>query len=229
MEKSNSTPAQILKNMLLAAFGLFSFGCGIYLVIQANIGVSPWDVLSLGLSATTGISYGNISVISSAVIICIDLMLKERIGFGTILDAVIVGKTVDLLVWLDPIQPLQNLWASIALIVVAELIMGFAVCIYMMAGLCCGPRDSLTIGIGRRLKKIPIGWVNNIILMIALFFGWRLGGPVGIGTVISTLLSGIMMELAFKVMNFKPKNVIHQGFFESIKVLTGKGQQEGAK
>ena len=226
MKISNETPAQIFRNMLLAASGLFSFGFGVYLTIQANIGVAPWDTLMLGVSQVTDISYGNISVMMSVVIICIDLMMKERIGLGTILDAIIVGKTVDLFNWLNLVPLLENTAAGIAVMLVAELIMGFAVYVYMRAGLCCGPRDSLTMGIGRRLKKVPIGWVNNMILVVVLFFGWRLGGPIGIGTLIAAVASGIMVQLAFNVMKFEPKDVIHQGFFESIKVLTGKGSRE---
>ena len=225
----NKTVTDILKSSLLAAFGLFSFGFGLYLTIQANIGVAPWDTLTIGLAQTIGTLYGNVSMVMGFVILGIDLLMGEKIGIGSLLDAMIVGKTVDFFNWLGLVEPLENLWAGIALQMVGFFIMGFSQYLYMKAGLCCGPKDSLMVGIGRRLNRISIGTVNILILIVVLLLGWLLGGPVGIGTLIGTFAIGAMMQLAFNMMKFEPKDVVHQGFFESIKVLTGKVRQEGAK
>ena len=78
------------------ALGLCLFAFGIYLTIQGNIGVGPWDVFNLGLAGKLSMRFGNISVIISITVLIIDLCLKERIGIGTVLDAVMVGKMVDL-------------------------------------------------------------------------------------------------------------------------------------
>ena len=94
---TNSTRSDILKNSLLASVGLLLFGLGVYLTIQANIGVAPWDALSLGLSSTLGMSFGNAAVMVSFLVVGVDLLLREKIGIGMLLDAVLVGKTVDLL------------------------------------------------------------------------------------------------------------------------------------
>jgi uncharacterized membrane protein YczE len=224
----NNTPLEIFKNALLAAFGLFSFGFGLYLTIQANVGVAPWDTLTLGIADTLGVLYGNVSVVMGFVILGIDLLMGEKIGIGSLLDAVIVGKTGDFFNWLNLFEPFENTWAGIALLMIGFFIMGFSQYLYMKAGLCCGPKDSLMVGIGRRLHKISIGTVNILITIVVLVLGWRLGGPIGIGTLIGTVAIGAMMQLAFNLVNFEPKNVVHQNIIESIKVLTGKGQQEGA-
>lgn len=62
---------ELLKKTLLAAIGLICFGAGVYLTIQANIGVAPWDALNLGLSKTFGILYGTASVGVSVILILI--------------------------------------------------------------------------------------------------------------------------------------------------------------
>ena len=172
---------ELLKKTLLAAIGLICFGAGVYLTIHANIGVAPWDALNLGLSKTFGILYGTASVGVSVILILIDLLLKEHIGIGTILDAVLVGKTVDFLNWLDLIPSQENIWAGIVMMLIGFFIMGLSQVIYMKAGLCCGPRDSLLLACSRRIRKIPIGAVNVLILAVVLFAGWRLGGPIGLG------------------------------------------------
>lgn len=76
-------------------FGLFLFAMGSFLTIQANIGLAPWDAFSMGFSNLTGMSYGNIVVITGLLIVIIDFLLKEKIGFGTIFNAILIGKFVD--------------------------------------------------------------------------------------------------------------------------------------
>ena len=218
----NQTLGSILKNSVLAAFGLFGFGVGVYLTIQANIGVAPWDTFYLGVNKVTGIQYGTISVAVSFIVIAIDLLLKERIGIGMLLDAVVVGKTVDLMNWLDLVPAQQNLFAGILVMLAGLVIMGFSQYLYMTAGLCCGPRDSLLVALGKRLPKVPIGIVSTGILVTVFILGWLLDGPIGVGTIIAVVLQGNIMQLAFNIMKFEPKDVVHQDLLQSMKVIFGK-------
>lgn len=211
----NNTVYDIAKHSVMAVLGLMLFGFGVHLTIQANIGVAPWDTFNLGVSKTFGILYGTASVIVSFTIIAIDLLLRERIGIGTVLDAIVVGKTVDLLNFIDIIPSIEgNMPVSIAMMITGLFIMGLAQVVYMKAGLCCGPRDSLMLAINRRLKKLPVGAVSVLMMVIVLFAGWRLGGPIGIGTIICTFGIGAFMQLAFTVTRFEPKNVKHTGFVD---------------
>lgn len=222
MNSKNQSLSDIIKNSFLAAFGLFAFGVGVYLTIQANIGVAPWDTFYLGLSQTLGIQYGTISIIASFIIIAIDWMLKERIGIGTLLDAVIVGKTVDLLNWLDLIPQQQSVVSGVLIMLAGLVIMGFSQYLYMKAALCCGPRDALLVALGKKLHKIPIGTVSTGILLTVFILGWLLDGPIGIGTIISVCLQGQIMQLAFNIMKFHPTDITHQDLIQSGKVIFGR-------
>ena len=215
----NQSRGEIIKNSFIAALGLFTFGIGVYVSIQANIGVAPWDAFYLGVSNTFGFKYGNISVVASFVILAMDLMLGERIGIGSIFDAIIVGKTVDLLNYIDPFPKQDNFAIGLVYMIVALFIMGFSQYLYMTASLCCGPRDSMLVAFGKRLKKIPIGAVSVMIMLVVLFLGWRLGGPIGIGTIIAALGMGPAMQFAFNVMKFDALDVKHQDIITSFKVL----------
>ena len=216
----NNTTLNIARNSLIATLGLMLFGLGVHLTIQADIGVAPWDALNLGLSKTFGILYGTASVIVSFAIIAVDLLLREPIGIGTVLDAVVVGKTVDLINWLGIIPFVEdNITVSIAVMLTGLFIMGLGQVVYMKAGLCCGPRDSLMLAINRRLKKLPVGAVSVLMMIIVLLVGWRLGGPIGIGTIVCTFGIGIMMQFAFVITCFEPKDVEHTGFLECWNIL----------
>lgn len=220
----NQTRLDILKNSLLATAGLMSFAVGTYLIIQANLGVNPWDTFCIGLSKKLGILYGTASIMISFSIIALDLLLREKIGIGTILDALVVGKTVDLLNWLDIIPKQDNVIIGVIMLFVGFFIAGFSQYLYMKAGLSCGPRDGFQIAIGRRLHMIPIGGVNVIILSVVLVIGWLLDGPIGIGTLISPFAMGFMQQFAFNLMKFEPKDVVHQDLIGSAKVIFKKRQ-----
>lgn len=223
MRKNDSTK-NILLNSVSATFGLMLFAFGVYLSIQANIGVDPWEVLCFGVSNSLGILYGNASIIISVTLIIIDLASGEKIGFGTILDAVVVGKTIDLLNWIDLIPKSTSLPLSIVLLLLAFFIMGWSQYFYMKSGLCCGPRDSFQMTVGRRMPKIPIGIVDIFILALALAGGLLLGerDSIGIGTLLSPFAMGLLQQLAFNIMHFEPKDVEHQSIIKSFRIFFNK-------
>ena len=107
----------------------------------------------------------------------------------------------------------------VVLMIAGLFLNGLGQFIYMRVALCCGPRDSMLVGLSKRLKKVPIGIVGVLILAVVLFFGWMLGGPIGIGTLIGAFLMGPIMQLVFKWLHFDAEAVQHQDIFTSVKVL----------
>lgn len=208
--------------MLIASAGLFTFGFGVYLTIQANLGAAPWDVFELGLSGTFGIKYGTAAILVSLTVLCIDVALKEKIGIGMFLDAFIVGKTVDLFNSINLVPAIDSPLIGAAVMISGLIIMGFSQYLYMKAALGCGPRDTMLVGFSRKLPKIPIGVVSIGIMTIVAGIGWLLGGPLGVGTLICAFLAGPIMQFAFRVTKFNATQVSHQGLKESFEVFAGK-------
>ncbi len=221
---TNRSGRSILLHALTAALGLICFGFGTYLTIQANIGAGPWDVLSLGLAQTLGIKYGTAAISISLLILLIDVLLRGQIGIGMFLDAILVGKTVDFLNWLDPIPPQQHLVSGIVLLLIGLVIEGFSQFLYMHAALGCGPRDTLLVCLSKRLSRVPIGVVSICILAVATLIGWRLGGPVGLGTLLCAFLTGPVMQLDFQLIRFDAKTVEHQNIVASFRILLAGGK-----
>ncbi len=222
LTKPNDTPLHILFNVLKASVGLMLYGFGVYLTIQAGIGVSPWDTFHIGLSNTLGVIYGTAFIAVSVILIIIDILMKEPIGIGMILDAILVGKAVDLCNWLDIIPAQTNIFAGIGLMLVGLFIEGYMQHLYMSAGLGCGPRDTLLVALIKRFRKVPIGLVSIMILVIVTLLGWLLGGPIGIGTLIGAFLTGPIMQFAFNIAHFDPAKIKHQPILGTFKVLFGK-------
>ena len=215
----NFTAFDILKKSILAAFGLFVFAFGVYLTIEAAIGAAPWDVLNLGISNTTGIKYGTANIGVGLIILIIDVLLREKIGLGMFLDVAVVGKSVDFFMWLDIVPPDLAIYIAVPVMLIGLAIEGLGQFIYMKAGLGCGPRDSLLVGLSRRLPKIPIGVISIALLTVATLVGWFLTGPVGLGTLICAFGTGPIMQLVFTVLKFKPTSVLHLDLIDTGKIL----------
>lgn len=215
----NSQRSNILRHVLMATLSLFVNGFGIYLTIRASIGVSPWDVLNIGVSKTFGILYGTASITISCIILCIDLLLREPIGIAMLIDAVVVGKSVDFFYWLDPVPRATSLPMSLAMLILGLFILGYTQYFYMAAALGCGPRDTLLVGLKRRVRRLPIGVVSMALLSAVTLTGWLMGGPVGLGTLLCALLAGPIMQLAFRTVGFDATGIRHQSLPESLRVL----------
>ncbi len=217
--QSNAAPRAILLNMLLAAVSLFANGFGIYLAIQANIGVGPWDVLSIGVSKTLGILYGTASVAISFAILAVDVLLREPIGLAMFIDAIVVGKTVDFFNYLDLVQPCSSLLSGVGMMLLGLVILAYTQYFYMSAALGCGPRDTLLVGLAKRFQRIPIGAVSIALLSGVTLAGWLLGGPVGVGTLIFAFCMGPIMQFAFHTVRFDATAIRHQHLLESLRVF----------
>jgi len=222
--RENRTAGAILLNMLMAAVSLFVNGFGIYLTIQANIGAAPWDVLNLGVSKTFGILYGNASVLISLSILLIDILMGEPIGIAMFIDAVVVGKSVDFFNWIHAVPPCRSLLGGIPMMLLGLVILAYTQFGYMAASLGCGPRDTLLVGLAKRLKRLPIGLTSIALLSAATLIGWLLGGPVGIGTLICAFCSGPIMQLAFTSVRFDATRVRHQRLRDSLRVFAARGR-----
>ena len=212
----------IVLEWLRIVAGLLVFSFGVHLTIYANIGLAPWDCLGMGIAKHTPLNYGLSMTCMSVIILVIDLLLKERIGFGTIIDAVLTGNFVQMFNDLNPLEENRSLWLGIAVMVTGFVFMALGMWIYMKAGQCCGPRDSLLVGLGKRMPKVPIGIVEVLLWAAVLLAGWLLGGPVGIGTLISTFGAGLVMQLVYQLVRFEPRDVRHRSVIEVVRTLTAK-------
>lgn len=167
--------------------GLFLYGLGISLIVSGNLGGAPWDVLTQGLAKQTGLSFGLITVITSGIVLLFWIPLKQKPGFGTIANALLVGPFADLGFLIVP--DTEVLWIRIVYLAAGILVLGAATGLYIGAHYGPGPRDGLMTGINAR-TGVKIWIARTSIELVVLGLGWLLGGVVGLGTVAFALLIG---------------------------------------
>lgn len=198
-------------------FGLFLYSLGLTLSIQANVGLAPWDAFGMGVSNITGISYGNISILTGIVILIVVAgFLKEKIGMGTILNTILIGIMVDLMQAIHLIPFMTNFFLGIPMLLLSQIIVSLATYFYIGAGMGCGPRDTLMVALGKMFPKVPIGAIRGSIEGTVLLIGFLLGAKVGIGTVIAVFGISFILQYTFKLLKFDIKAVVHENIFETF-------------
>ncbi len=202
--------------MLRILPAMFLYGLGVYFAIQADIGLAPWEAFNYGCSRALGITFGDFIMYSGLVILALDVLLKEKIGIGTVINILAIGKVVDLLQYVHFLPKASNTFTGIAVLLIGQFFICFATYLYISAGLGSGPRDSLMVALGKRLPKVPIGAVRGLLEGTVLFIGWSLGAKVGLGTVIAVLSIGLIMQFTFKVMRFQVREIKHESIADTL-------------
>ena len=172
------------KTVLLLALGLFLFGAGEAMLIAAGVGVSPWTVLAQGLGNTVGIGIGLATFAVSVVVLLLWVPLRQRIGIGTVLNAIIISATIEYL--LPALPTFENLGVSLFQACLGTVVVGLGSGIYLVANLGPGPRDGLMTGL-QKITGAPVAPLRAGIELTVVLAGWLLGGTVGIGTVVFAL------------------------------------------
>lgn len=228
-KKEEKKRRQILREWLRIVLGLLVFAFGVHLTIYANIGLAPWDCLGMGVSYHTPLNYGLSMTTIAVLILLIDLALRERIGFGTIIDALLTGNFVQMYNDLNPLPENRSLWLGVLVMLIGFVFMALGMLVYMKAAQGCGPRDSLLVGLGKRLPRLPIGVVEILLWSAVVLIGWLLGGPIGIGTLISTVGAGAVMQLVYNLLRFEPRDIRHRDVLEVLRILAGREAREPAE
>lgn len=208
-----------LKRSLRAIGGLSLCALGTHLSVIADTGLAPWEAFSYALSGYIGLPFGTTMLIVSAMIVLIDVLLKEKIGLGTLYDAVVVGLLIDVFAWLLPFEKLSSLWLGLPLLLLGAATIAMGVCLYMREGLGCGPRDALMVALGRRMKKVPVGMARIIVEGMVLLVGWFMRAPIGIGTIVAWVSIGLFVDLFSRLLHTDLKAVAHESILTSMRQL----------
>lgn len=189
----STEPRRLVRRLAQLVVGVFVYGFSLSLLVWADLGLDPWDVLHQGLAERLGLSIGTVLVIASVIVLALWIPLKQRPGVGTVVNAVGVGVAMDLSLAVLPSGPVPLGW-RIAAMLAGVALNGIATAVYIGARLGPGPRDGLMTGLNRVTGR-SIRLVRTVVELIVLAAGFLLGGTVGIGTVVYALGIGPIAQL----------------------------------
>ena len=176
--------------------GLWIFGTGEAILIDAGIGVSPWTVLAQGISKQVDLTVGMATFVVSVLVLFLWIPLREIPGIGTILNAILIAMSIDAM---RPFIPDQaDFLPQIVQASLGILLVGVGSALYLTANLGPGPRDGWMTGVQRKTNW-PIGRVRVGIEILVLSIGIILGGTFGLGTIMFALGIGPAIAMSLGI------------------------------
>ena len=201
--------------------GLLVSAVGITMMLQANVGLEPWSVLQQGIAQTWGITYGVSSILVGAAVILIAIACGERVGAGTIANIVLCGIFIDALLALGWIPLMNAFWPGVLMLLGGLELLALGTWMYMRSALGSGPRDALMVAMARKTGR-SVGLCRASVELVIIFIGWRLGGQVGLGTVISAVGLGSLFNLNFALLRFDAAALHQEDLTETLRRLSEK-------
>ena len=184
-------------------FGLFIYGVGLAMMVDAGIGIAPWDVLAQGISKQTSLSFGQATVAVSAMVLLLWIPLRVKPGLGTVMNAIFVGLFADLAMPYIP-QP-SVYWQQLLLFVAGMVVISFATGLYISCGMGKGPRDGLNVGLSQRLNQ-PFWMARTWVEIAVVTVGFLLGGQVREGTLIFAIAIGYLNQIGMRIFGLVGKD-----------------------
>jgi len=183
-------------------WGLNLYGFAMAVMLRANLGLDPWDVLHQGLASRLGLSFGMTVNLVGAAVLLLWWPLRQRPGLGTLCNIAVIGTAVDLSLMILPTPDgyaMRCIWLASGIV-----LNGIAGGAYIGAGLGPGPRDGLMTGFCRRTGW-PVKWVRTSIEIGVLAIGWLMGGTVGLGTLLYAATIGWIVHHALPFFTITPR------------------------
>ena len=176
-----------ISTFAILTFGLYLFGTGEALFVQAGLGNGPWTVFAQGVGKQTGLPLGAATILISAVVLILWWPLRERPGLGTIANMIVIAGSLQ--IGITVIPAVHEFWLQALMVLGGIVSIGAASGLYLTCGLGPGPRDgwmtALHFRTGIRVSRVRMG-----IEILVLSIGWLLGGVVGFGTLAFAFLIG---------------------------------------
>lgn len=194
-----------IRDFFIIQIGFALYGLSIALTIQADLGTNTWSVFEVALSQISGLSIGTMSIIVAFCVLVLVLLLREKVGWGTLGNILSIGLWLDLFLWLIPFVD-DQLILQFAMMLSGVFIQGIASAIYIGVDAGAGPRDSLMLAV-HRTTRLSLRASRATVELTVFFIGWLLGGPAGIGTLVFAILIGPAVQWAFKVFKVQPHKI----------------------
>lgn len=203
-----STPDDpVVRRVGTLAAGLVLVAVGVALTIRADLGVAPYDVLTTGVVALTGMDIGIAAVLVPLAFVVVGLLLGARPGTGTLIAVLVVGPVLGVVLDALPVQEaigprlgyflagFVTLTAGITLVVVARI----------------GPGPAELVMLALHGKGIPLAPARTGMELACVAIGWSMGGQVGAGTVVFAVLIGPALKRTLAAAGFDPSQAAEVG------------------
>ncbi|MGC9540945.1 YczE/YyaS/YitT family protein [Streptomyces sp. UG1] len=196
-----ASQGHLIRRLSQLYLGLALYGASSALLVEAGLGLEPWNVLHQGLAERTGLTIGVVSIIVGATVLLLWIPLRQRPGLGTVSNVFVCGIAMDGTLALLP--EAHSLTVRIPLMLAGIALNGVATGLYITARFGPGPRDGLMTGLHRRTGR-SIRLMRTAVEVAVVVTGFALGGTVGVGTLLYAVSIGPLAQFFLRVFAVPP-------------------------
>lgn len=196
----------LLLRLLQVNVGLVIYGLAVALMVNAGIGLGPWDVFHQGVSRLTPLTIGQAMILAGLAVLVYSVVgPKVKVGVATVLNMVLIGLWCDAFLAMPgfPLDP--SYLPGVGMFALGTVLCGVATGLYITAGLGAGPRDGFVLGVAK-MTGAKVRTVRTITELSVLALGWLMGGTVGLGTALFALTAGPLMQFFLRVFQFTARS-----------------------
>ena len=208
----------LLQKTLSILIGSILFALGVVTMLNADLGMNTWAVLDVGIQNHIGLSLGTITQITGFMALGLGWLLGFPPGYATIISIFFMGNAIDQIIRLQMVPQPTALAARLVMVAFSAICFGAGSLLYVKPELGAGPRDSLMMGLIKRFS-LPVAYIRIGLEFVVIGIGYLLGGPVGIGTLLSAVLVGYAVDIAFKIGGYN-RDADHMSIPALINFLT---------
>jgi uncharacterized membrane protein YczE len=220
----NNTQAKrwtiLLKKTLSILIGSILFALGVVIMLNANLGMNTWAVLDVGIQNHINLTLGQITQITGFMALGCGWLLGFPPGYATLISIFFMGNAIDQIISIQIVPHPTEITLRLIMVAFSATCFGAGSLLYVKPELGAGPRDSLMMGLIKRFR-MPVAHIRIGLELIVICIGYMLGGPIGIGTLLSAVLVGYAVDVSFRLGGYD-RDAEHMGFMDLYRFLSGK-------
>lgn len=189
----------MIKRFIFYFFGLMILGLGVSLTIKADVGTGAWDALNVGLANATGFTVGTWVILVGLILIFVNaFIIGEKPKFLSMLTPILIGFMIDfwILIGLNELE-LDMMVSRYLVFFVGIVLIAIGVSFYLQADFAPNPVDQFMLALNQRFG-FSLMVSKTIGEVLALLFAFILNGPIGVGTIIITVVIGPIIQLFYQ-------------------------------
>lgn len=191
----------VYKRYIIFFIGISILTLGVSLTVKSDIGAGSYDSINFALSNKLNLSVGvTISLTSLFIVFLAAIVRKSKIKLTTFITSIIIGIFTDF--WVDIISyiSINEVFMKIVVFLIGSILVCLGLAIYVSSNLPATPVDDFMLALTEK-KGLSLGVSKLSIDVVCIIFAVLLDGPIGIGTIILTLLVGPCAQIFNSIIN----------------------------
>ncbi len=181
---------------------------GVSLTVKSEVGAGAYDSINFGLANLFKINVSIAIWITSFIVVVITSILRRKfLKLTTFVTAIIVGISTDMWVIMVKNIALNTIFEKVLAFSIGICLVSIGIAIYIIPKLPANPTDDLMVALTEE-NGISIMKAKLTIDTICIIIAFTLKGPIGIGTIIATILIGPLIQIINKlIVNILPQYI----------------------